>query len=154
MKKGSPAQMSIICLCTSLYIFEANAACVSLKVCDEMTILIHPVHKREGFLAKRLWRRFGSCCLLHGSVAHLLINMWGLYHAGANLEGLCGKARILCVYAAGGIICTSLLEGSISSNAYQCVGASGKRLSSSTAIFSSSPLPAARRAALSLAFPI
>ena len=62
---------------------------------------------------------------MHGDVAHLMINMQSLYNVGASLESYSGKARFLCVYAAGGI-CSSLLSLFLTPN--PSVGASGTLL--------------------------
>jgi len=41
--------------------------------------------------------------VMHGSWAHLLVNLWLLYIFGPNVEALLGKSRMLLLYIAGGL---------------------------------------------------
>ena len=72
-----------------------------------------------------IWR-LGTCCFMHGSPMHLIVNMQSLYNLGAGLESFSGKARFLCVYTAGGLL-SSLTSLFLTPN--PSVGASGVLLS-------------------------
>ena len=76
----------------------------------------------EGIMQRGEVWRLATCCFMHGSPMHLIINMQSLYNLGAGLESFSGKARFLCVYAAGGI-CSSLTSLFLTPN--PSVGASG-----------------------------
>lgn len=76
----------------------------------------------EGIMKRGEVWRLATCCFMHGSPMHLIVNMQSLYNLGAGLESFSGKARFLCVYAAGGI-CSSLTSLFLTPN--PSVGASG-----------------------------
>ena len=64
---------------------------------------------------------------LHGDVAHIFVNMFGLWMFGRDIEGLLGPSRFLayyltCVIGAAGV---QLLVASLQGGIYPTVGASG-----------------------------
>jgi rhomboid protease GluP len=76
---------------------------------------------REALLVEP-WRVLSSA-FLHGSVPHVVMNMYALYVLGSSLERPLGWGRMLCVYALsalGGGLLSSLLHRELLS-----VGASG-----------------------------
>ena len=75
-----------------------------------------------GILGRGEVWRLATCCFMHGSVAHLLINMQSLYNVGSVIESFSGRERFLCVYTAGGIL-SSLTSLFLTPN--PSVGASG-----------------------------
>jgi len=68
----------------------------------------------------QIWR-FVTAIFLHGSIAHLMYNMFALFFFGIALEKLIGSRRFFLVYFGGGII-----SNIISINFYSSsLGASG-----------------------------
>lgn len=49
------------------------------------------------------WYRIFSAMFLHGSVLHLVVNMYGLFSAGGELEPAVGTWKFLFVYVASGV---------------------------------------------------
>lgn len=64
---------------------------------------------------------------LHGSLAHLFFNMYGLWMFGTEIENLLGRRDFLRLYFASVLTAgaTQLLVTTISGNVYPTVGASG-----------------------------
>ena len=75
-------------------------------------------------LRGQLWR-FLTPALLHGSVTHLLFNMYFLYRVGANLERWYGHKRFLLLYTLG----------AFAGNTASFLLSSNPSLGSSTALF-------------------
>ena len=69
----------------------------------------------------QIWRLV-THMFLHGSIMHLVINMYSLYILGHQVETLLGKIKFLVIYLVSGI-CGGLLSGLL--NANPSVGASG-----------------------------
>lgn len=68
-----------------------------------------------------LWRLF-TYMFLHGSLMHILLNMYSLYVIGSQMETFIGKTKFLLVYVLSGLtggLLSSALGGNVS------VGASG-----------------------------
>ena len=71
--------------------------------------------------AGQIWRLV-THIFLHGSLIHLLLNMYSLYILGTQIETLLGKVKFLVVFLVSGI-CGGLLSGLLNDAA--SVGASG-----------------------------
>ena len=71
--------------------------------------------------AGQIWRLV-THIFLHGSLVHLLLNMYSLYILGTQIETLLGKVKFLVVFLVSGI-CGGLLSGLLNDAA--SVGASG-----------------------------
>jgi membrane associated rhomboid family serine protease len=68
-----------------------------------------------------------TSAFLHGSFAHLFLNMFGLWMFGRDCERVLGAARYLALYS-GAVLSASLTQlvvSSLSGAAYPTVGASG-----------------------------
>ena len=68
-----------------------------------------------------LWRLF-TYMFLHGSIMHIVLNMYSLYVIGSQMETFIGKTKYIIVYILSGItggLLSSVLSGNVS------VGASG-----------------------------
>jgi rhomboid protease GluP len=62
------------------------------------------------FGEKEIWRLLTSM-FLHGSLMHLVINMYSLYSVGSMVEILCGKTRYLAIYILCGLIASATSLG-------------------------------------------
>jgi rhomboid protease GluP len=49
------------------------------------------------------WWRLGASMFLHGSVAHVAVNLWALWVGGRVTEQLFGSAALLVIYLLGGL---------------------------------------------------
>lgn len=58
------------------------------------------------FPDKNIWLSVGVSMFLHGSIAHILFNMWSLWIFGNNVEEAFGHAGYLVFYLAAGIAAT------------------------------------------------
>ena len=61
---------------------------------------------------------------LHGSIFHLMFNMYALFVIGKQLEGFIGKTKYIIVYLISGII-GSLLSVALHNTNFSALGASG-----------------------------
>lgn len=68
--------------------------------------------------------RLFSAMFLHGSLAHLVLNMLALYNIGSQVERLMGTARFALIYFLGGVL-GSVLSVCIGDYNIPSVGASG-----------------------------
>ena len=68
--------------------------------------------------------RIFTAAFLHGSIIHLLCNMYSLYIIGTELETVLGKVKFLIIYFLS-IIGASLLSGVLGGASVLSVGASG-----------------------------
>ncbi|MEW5868073.1 MAG: rhomboid family intramembrane serine protease [Chloroflexota bacterium] len=82
------------------------------------------VKDNAGILAGELWRLF-TPMLLHGSVLHILFNMYALYSLGPSLEAHYGHRRFLALYVLAGF----------AGNVVSFIFSPQPSLGSSTAIF-------------------
>jgi membrane associated rhomboid family serine protease len=62
-------------------------------------LTLHPYYLRKG----EVWR-LGTYMFVHGGVAHLFFNMWGLYLFGRLVEDRLGPQRFLRLYLISGVI--------------------------------------------------
>ncbi len=62
-------------------------------------ILLHPAYLRQF----QVWR-LGTYMFAHGSLMHILFNMWGLFLFGRPVEQLLGPHRFLRLYFIGGLV--------------------------------------------------
>lgn len=70
-----------------------------------------------------LWRLI-TYMFLHGSILHVLVNMYSLYIIGTQVENFLGKWKYLVIYLVSGI-CGGLLSLVVNSSDIISVGASG-----------------------------
>ncbi len=96
---------------------------VSKGSLDVITLLTYganyaPLVKMGGLNILRLL----SCAFLHGSIIHLLLNMYALYIIGTQVENYIGKGKFICIYLISAI--SGSLMSCIFSDAVS-VGASG-----------------------------
>lgn len=66
-----------------------------------------------------------SSMFLHGSVAHVLFNMWFLWIFGNNVEEAYGHLRYLFIYLAGGVVATGAFVAMNPDSTVPLIGASG-----------------------------
>ena len=66
--------------------------------------------------------RILSCIFVHGSILHLLCNMYSLYVLGTQVENFMGKTKFILIYLLSGIVGSSM---SMALNPGFSVGASG-----------------------------
>ena len=78
----------------------------------------------QAILAGQLWR-FITPAFLHGSIYHLLFNMYALYILGNRLENIYGRSRFTALY----------FVGAFGGNVLSFVLSKSNSLGSSTAIF-------------------
>ncbi|TWT24614.1 rhomboid family intramembrane serine protease [Planomicrobium sp. CPCC 101110] len=76
------------------------------------------------FIADGEWWRFISPVFLHGSLMHLLFNMFSLFLFGPELERLTGKVRFITIYLLAGFF-GSVATYFLQPLDYSHVGASG-----------------------------
>lgn len=69
------------------------------------------------------WWRLLTAIFAHGSLAHLLLNMWALWHIGRLSERMFGRWTFLCVYLGTGLIAS--LSTLVWDPARASLGASG-----------------------------
>lgn len=70
------------------------------------------------------WWRLLTPMFLHGSIMHLLFNMFSLFIFGPELEKIAGKARFLTIYMLSGIF-ANIATFFLQEPSYASVGASG-----------------------------
>lgn len=70
------------------------------------------------------WWRLISPMFLHGSIMHLLFNMFSLFIFGPELEKIAGKARFLTIYLLSGIF-ANIATFFLQAPDYKSLGASG-----------------------------
>ncbi len=83
---------------------------------------------KYGFTPERFaWMTIFSSMFLHGSISHLIFNMWFLWLFGDNLEDSLGHGRFLGFYFLGGVFAAvlHLLVSNPATRAIPCIGASG-----------------------------
>lgn len=79
----------------------------------------------EGILKYKQYYRIVTGALLHGSMPHLLFNMFSLFSFGSAIEEVCGPLQFLVIYLAG-IVGGSLLALIVHrKHQYRALGASG-----------------------------
>lgn len=69
------------------------------------------------------WWRLLSALFVHGSIAHLLLNLWALWHIGCLTERLFGTGRFLFIYLSCGLLAS--LSTLVWDPARASLGASG-----------------------------
>lgn len=77
------------------------------------------------FPDKQPWAAVLTSMFLHGSIAHLLFNMWSLWIFGNNVEEAFGHFRYLLFYLFGGIVATIAFVMVNPGSTVPLVGASG-----------------------------
>lgn len=77
------------------------------------------------FAEKQPWTAVLTSMFLHGSLAHLLFNMWSLWIFGNNVEEAFGHFRYILLYLSGGVIATIAFVGANPLSTVPLVGASG-----------------------------
>jgi rhomboid protease GluP len=107
----------IIGICILMYI-------ISLLLTDNfnLSLLLLGANNRELVLKGDIYRLI-TCAFLHGSLIHLLVNMYSLYIIGNQVESYIGKWRYLVIYLLSAIM-GSLLSITIKGGTIS-IGASG-----------------------------
>lgn len=77
------------------------------------------------FPEKSPWIAIMTSMFLHGSVAHVLFNMWFLWIFGNNVEEAFGKIAYLVMYLLGGVAATLVFVFANPTSTIPLVGASG-----------------------------
>lgn len=80
---------------------------------------------RECFPDKQVWLSVLVSMFLHGSIAHLLGNMWFLWIFGNNVEDRLGHAGYVLFYGVAGVVATLAFVAVSPSSTTPLVGASG-----------------------------
>ncbi len=60
---------------------------------------LRPLQPEDGVVGFRVWQLI-SYAFLHGGLAHILFNMWGLWMFGSEIERYLGARRFLSIYFA------------------------------------------------------
>ena len=107
----------LIGLCIIMYL-------VSLLLTDNfnLALLILGANNRELVLSGEVWRLI-TCAFLHGSLIHLIVNMYSLYIIGSQVETYIGKWRYIFIYLLSALM-GSLLSITVTGNTIS-IGASG-----------------------------
>ena len=107
----------LIGLCIVMYL-------VSLLLTDNfnLSLLILGANNRELVLSGEVWRLI-TCAFLHGSLIHLMVNMYSLYIIGNQVETYIGKWRYIFIYLLSALM-GSLLSITVTGNTIS-IGASG-----------------------------
>ena len=98
---------------------------VPVKGIDRRLLLPVEYEIREPVPLKRRFAPLLASLFLHGSLLHLLSNMWFLFIFGDNVEGRLGHGVFLLFYLAGGIVASLAHVVANPSSAAPIVGASG-----------------------------
>ena len=77
------------------------------------------------FADKNVWLAVVFSMFLHGSIAHLLGNMWFLWIFGNNIEEAFGRVGYLLVYFGAGLVATAAFVINNQDSTVPLVGASG-----------------------------
>lgn len=77
------------------------------------------------FPGKSVWLALLTSMFLHGSLVHLLGNLWFLWIFGNNIEDHLGHVRFLVFYLLGGLVATAAHIGLNLESTIPVVGASG-----------------------------
>lgn len=107
----------LIGLCIIMYL-------VSLLLTDNfnLSLLVLGANNRELVLHGEVWRLI-TCAFLHGSLIHLMVNMYSLYIIGSQVETYIGKWRYIFIYLLSALM-GSLLSITVTGNTIS-IGASG-----------------------------
>ena len=107
----------LIGLCIIMYL-------VSFLLTDNfnLSLILLGANNRELVMNGEVWRLL-ACAFLHGSAAHLLVNMYSLYIIGSQVETYIGKWRYLFIYLLSAIM-GSLLSITVNGSSIS-IGASG-----------------------------
>lgn len=107
----------LIGLCIIMYL-------VSLFLTDNfnLSLVILGANNRELVLSGEVWRLI-TCAFLHGSLIHLMVNMYSLYIIGSQVETYIGKWRYIFIYLLSALM-GSLLSITVTGNSIS-IGASG-----------------------------
>lgn len=98
---------------------------VSLWAFENESIERKYIFRPDSVLAEKEYYRLVSCSFLHAGWAHLLLNMYALYHFGAVIEWQFGKLHFLLIYF-GSVMGGSLLSLYLHRHhEYSAYGASG-----------------------------
>jgi membrane associated rhomboid family serine protease len=85
----------------------------------------HTPNGPELFPGKSIWLAVLTSIFLHGSLLHLLGNMWFLWLFGNNIEDRFGRARYLLFYIAAGLISSAVYVLFQPDSTVPVIGASG-----------------------------
>lgn len=80
---------------------------------------------RQEFPDKNVWLAAVVSMFLHGSLAHILFNMWSFWIFGNNVEDAFGKAGFIGMYLAAGVAATVGFVALNPNSTVPLVGASG-----------------------------
>lgn len=112
----------IILICIAMFVFtimyQGTGALANVTTETAVKLGANVMSKLQ---SGELWRLF-TYMFLHGSLMHILLNMYSLYVIGSQMETFIGKTKYLIVYILSGLtggLLSSLLSGNVS------VGASG-----------------------------
>jgi membrane associated rhomboid family serine protease len=97
-----------------------TAAEIRSGVCDE-----HDAGVPAEFPDKNIWLAGFVSMFLHGSVIHILGNMWFLWIFGNNVEEAYGSFGFLAMYLASGIVATATFVLANPTSTDPLIGASG-----------------------------
>ena len=115
-----PITLTIIILCCLVYLVYAILA---RKYADSAVYVFLGADYKTFTLGLRQFYRLLTCGFVHGSLLHLLSNMYSLYIVGSYLETRLGKARYLFALFVSMLV-ASLSQGILSSNTIT-IGMSG-----------------------------
>ena len=76
------------------------------------------------YLQDMQWFRLITYMFLHGSLTHIVVNMYSLYIIGSQIENYFGKVKYIIIFVLSGI-CGGLLSALLAGSEIVSVGASG-----------------------------
>ena len=107
------------------FVFAIIIANVAVYLIQTQTMLEKYDLKSIAVIQDHQYFRMVSSMFLHGSFAHILFNMWGLYMFGTAVERQIGKWKFAALYFTSGIVGSVIWILSNWSSSVGCIGASG-----------------------------
>ncbi|MFQ5554816.1 MAG: rhomboid family intramembrane serine protease [Acidimicrobiia bacterium] len=117
---------------TAEFLYERAAIACELTTGDQLTereldldVCDSSDSGTELFPGKNIWFAGLASMFLHGSLLHILANMWFLWIFGNNVEEAFGTSGYLAVYLASGLVATAAFVALNPNATVPLVGASG-----------------------------
>ena len=104
--------ISLVIICTIIYILEML---LSIKYDESAVFIVMGAEYKTFSIGLHQYWRLLTCCLVHGSILHLVCNMYALFFVGGSLERSIGKEKFIVVFLYSSIM-ASLTQSILTEN--------------------------------------